>query len=154
MPECRTKSTVYKALTPPAGSSLPQALVLGVYVETSLLDHTKTRTSHDYHTWYRNMVPGIQQRSVLVHSTRYLLVLLLFAGFVARIYGKREATKTSDVWGSGWGKGILERATTGLDGLSRARPNVVQLAHRSEARTLAAKKPGEWSRQFEEAAQQ
>ena len=60
----------------------------------------------------------------------------------------------SHAWGRGQGKRLHGRARTGLGGLSRARPIVVQLAHRSEALDVGSNEPGEWFRRVEEAAEQ
>ena len=66
---------------------------------------------------------------------------VLFAWFVARMDNER-LPKRVIFWGSGRGKGLLGRARTGLNGLSRARPIVVQVAYRSETLGVGSKEAG------------
>ena len=66
---------------------------------------------------------------------------ILSAGFVARMDNER-LPKRVIFWGSGRGKGLLGRARTGLNGLSRARPIVVQVAYRSETLGVGSKEAG------------
>ena len=64
---------------------------------------------------------------------------ILFAGFVARMDNERLLIRL--MFGELEGE-LLGRARIGLDGLSQARPIVVQLAHRSETLEVGRKEAG------------
>ena len=66
---------------------------------------------------------------------------ILFAGFVARLDNERLSKQVMFGEVNG-GKVLLRRARTGLDGLPRARPIVVQLAHRSETLDVGSEEAG------------
>ena len=65
---------------------------------------------------------------------------ILFAGFVARLDNERLSKQVMFGEVNG-GKVLLRRARTGL-GLPRARPIVVQLAHRSETPDVGSEEAG------------